>query len=77
MGLRETILQANTSDEVRALLVQGAAYKYASRRTKSAWKHAAERRVRQLDKPVETPKAEKVDAAPKPVKPNKKNRRNA
>jgi len=54
IGLREKIANAETEAEVINLLASGHAFEYASPRTKLSWKHTAQRRVRQLQKVVDT-----------------------
>jgi hypothetical protein len=54
IGLREKIANAETEAEVISLLASGHEFTYASPRTKLSWRHTAQRRVRQLQKSVET-----------------------
>lgn len=52
-GLRDKIRTARSVAEVNAFLEKGAAtYKDASAGTVAKWKRAAERRIRELEKPV-------------------------
>ncbi len=46
MGLRQKILSAASEEEVNKLLAEGKTYEFASTKTRNAWKHAAERRLK-------------------------------
>lgn len=75
MGLKEQIVKAVDAAQVEALLAEGATYILASRRTRSAWVSAAERRLASLGKSTEAAKlAKRVEAVEE--RPAKKDRKN-
>lgn len=77
MGLKEQIAKAVDATQVEALLAEGAKYTMASRRTRSAWAHTAERRLASLGKATEATKlAKKVEVAEVTEKSTKKDRKN-
>ena len=76
MGLRQRIAAAGSLGVIEELLAEGAAYKWASDRTRGKWQVTAEKRRKSLQKPEKSAKkteSKKEKKASKKTKSNEDN----